>query len=129
MMTQTTISDIARCLSKVRWHGDYEFTACCLAHNDRNPSLSVTDKNGKILVHCWAGCSQESVISALRGMGLWHNASRHQLDRRKCSEMKEDIRHHQQMILLGAASTTELSGADIAKMKESMAFLREHSYE
>ena len=127
--TNTTLSGIASGLKKVKWCGDNRLVACCPAHDDRNPSLSVSDGNGKILVKCWAGCTQEEVIGALRNMGLWHTASRHQLGRRKCSELKNDIRHHQQMILLGAASTTELSGADIAQMKKSMVFLKEHSYE
>ena len=128
MINNTTLSSIATGLKKVRWHGEYKFTACCPAHDDRNPSLSVSDKNGKILVKCWAGCTQEEVIGALRGMGLWHSASRHQLEIRKGTELKNDIRHHQQMIFLAAASTIDLSGADIAQMKESMAFLREHAH-
>ena len=129
MINNATLSSIANGLNKVRWHGDYKFSACCPAHNDRNPSFSVTDKNGKILVKCWAGCTQKEVIGALRGMGLWHTASRHQFESRKGAKLKEDIHHHQQMILLGAASTTELSGADMAQMRESMEFLKEHSYE
>lgn len=48
--------------------------ALCPAHDDRNPSLSISDKNGKVLVNCLAGCSQESVIAALRGRGLWSGA-------------------------------------------------------
>lgn len=46
---------------------------CCPAHDDKKPSLHVRDgANGKkTLVHCKAGCSQESVISALRSRGLW----------------------------------------------------------
>ena len=128
MLNNTTLSSIASGLNKVKWHGDYEFLSCCPAHDDRNPSFSVSDKNGKILVKCWAGCTQEEVIGALRGMGLLHSASRHQLEIRKGTELKNDIRHHQQMILLGAAQTTELSEADIAQMKESMAFLKEHAH-
>ena len=124
-----TLSSIASGLNKVRWHGNNKISACCPAHNDRSPSFTANDKNGTILVHCFAGCTQEEVIGALRDLGLWHSASRHQFDRRKCTELKNDIRHHQQMILLGAASTKELSDADTAKMKESMAFLKEHSYE
>ena len=119
----TTLSSIASGLSKVRRHGDYEILACCPAHDNRNPSLSVCDKNGKILVHCWAGCTQEEVIGALRGMGLWHTASRLQLEKRKSADLKKDIRHHYQMILLGAASTKELSEADMAQMRESFGFL------
>jgi hypothetical protein len=47
----------------------------CAAHDDRNPSLSITDGNGRILVYCFAGCSQEAVIKALREQGLWSYAS------------------------------------------------------
>jgi hypothetical protein len=38
---------------------------CCPAHNDRNPSLSVTETpDGKLLLHCFAGCSFEEIIQA-----------------------------------------------------------------
>jgi len=123
-----TLSSIASGLEKVKWRGDHKFSACCPAHDDRNPSFSVSDSNGKILVKCWAGCSQEEVIGALRSMGLWHTASRHQLERRKRADLKEDIHHHQQMILLAVASTIELSEADIAQMKDSMEFLKEYAH-
>ncbi|MBM9615985.1 DUF3631 domain-containing protein [Desulfobulbus rhabdoformis] len=44
----------------------------CPAHDDKNPSLSVDPgDNGKVVVKCWAGCSQLDVISALRIRGLW----------------------------------------------------------
>ena len=43
----------------------------CPAHEDKNPSCGVTLEGGKILVHCYAGCSQEAVISGLRERGLW----------------------------------------------------------
>jgi putative DNA primase/helicase len=47
------------------------FKACCPAHPDSNPSLSITERNGKWLFHCFAGCKQEEVIAALRQLGLW----------------------------------------------------------
>jgi putative DNA primase/helicase len=48
------------------------WTARCPAHDDRTPSLSLTDtKDGKLLVRCHAGCDQKDVIAALRGRGLW----------------------------------------------------------
>ena len=127
-VVNTTLSSIANGLNKVRWCGISKFTACCPAHDDRNPSMSVSDVGGKILVKCFAGCSQEEVIGALSDLGLWHTASRHQLERRKRADLKEDIHHHQQMLLLAAASTTELSEADIAQMKESMEFLKEYAH-
>lgn len=43
----------------------------CPAHDDQHPSLSVTDKNGKLLVSCKTGCPQDAVIDALRVRGLW----------------------------------------------------------
>ena len=43
----------------------------CPAHEDKRPSLSVSESNGKILVKCHAGCSQTAVSEGLRGRGLW----------------------------------------------------------
>ena len=40
-------------------------TARCPAHDDRQNSLSHSLKNGKILVHCHAGCSTEEILSAM----------------------------------------------------------------
>ena len=36
----------------------------CPAHDDRRASLSVTEKDGKVLVHCFAGCTPEEVCRA-----------------------------------------------------------------
>lgn len=45
--------------------------ACCPAHDDRDPSLSISGRGGRLLVHCHAGCPQEAVITELRARGLW----------------------------------------------------------
>jgi len=64
--------EIAAGLEKGRRVGD-GYLACCPAHDDRNPSLSIKDgDSGKPVVYCFAGCSQESVIAALEGRGLWY---------------------------------------------------------
>ena len=42
----------------------------CPAHADEGPSLSVSEKEGKILMHCFATCSQDSVITALHGKNV-----------------------------------------------------------
>jgi len=39
--------------------------AFCPAHDDRNASLSVHVSDGRILLHCNAGCSTEDVVNAL----------------------------------------------------------------
>ena len=45
--------------------------ARCPAHADANPSLSLRDVDGKVLIHCHAGCEQLNVIQALAARGLW----------------------------------------------------------
>jgi rhodanese-related sulfurtransferase len=45
--------------------------AHCPSHDDKNLSLSLRDADGKVLVHCHAGCDQRAVIAALRARGLW----------------------------------------------------------
>ena len=51
---------------------------CCVAHDDSSPSLAVKDKDGKVLVHCHAGCSQRDVIEALKSRGLWPSGENNQ---------------------------------------------------
>jgi hypothetical protein len=61
---------IARSLGKAKRSGD-NWVTNCPAHDDRNASLSIGQKNGKILVKCHAGCSQDAVIEAMRARGAW----------------------------------------------------------
>jgi hypothetical protein len=45
--------------------------ASCPAHADRTPSLSLSDSaDGRLLLHCHAGCDFRAVLDALRGRGL-----------------------------------------------------------
>ena len=39
--------------------------ACCPAHDDSSPSLSIKQANDRILMHCFAGCSVGSITAAL----------------------------------------------------------------
>lgn len=42
------------------------FVACCPSHDDVEPSLSVREgENGRILLHCHAGCPYSAIIAAL----------------------------------------------------------------
>lgn len=42
------------------------YRACCPAHGDKNPSLSITLSNSDtILLKCWAGCSAHDVVHAV----------------------------------------------------------------
>lgn len=66
--------DFDRLLSRVRdarQEGDGQWSALCPAHDDRNPSLSFKrGEDGKLVVHCHAGCSFEDI---LRAAGLWRD--------------------------------------------------------
>jgi AAA domain-containing protein len=57
------VSEILSRLRGVRRDGD-GWRTLCPAHADRNPSLSVNVRDGKILIHCHAGCSTEAVCAA-----------------------------------------------------------------
>jgi DNA-binding transcriptional ArsR family regulator len=47
-------------------NGERHVLACCPAHDDTNPSLSLTEKaDGTLLWKCFAGCSQDAVREAL----------------------------------------------------------------
>jgi hypothetical protein len=48
--------------------------ALCPAHDDHDPSLSIKEVDGKVLVRCHRGCSQAKVIEALKARGLWEAA-------------------------------------------------------
>ncbi len=53
-------------LGPVKARGD-DLTACCPAHEDRSPSLSVKGIDGQVLVYCHAGCETADVVA---GLGL-----------------------------------------------------------
>ena len=43
------------------------YIARCPAHEDRLPSLSIREgEAGRVLLHCFAGCTAESICGALR---------------------------------------------------------------
>ena len=75
MRQVTTISKLSS-LPKFKEVGKNRYIACCPAHDDKHPSLSITDAKDKVLVHCFSGCSQTDVIDALRSQGLWHADSK-----------------------------------------------------
>lgn len=46
--------------------GRDRWVARCPAHDDKRPSLSVRElDDGRVLVHCFAGCDTESVLGAV----------------------------------------------------------------
>ena len=71
-MTATASRAFDRLLDALRDQGSHvidtghgKARARCPAHDDHNPSLSITGIDGQVLVHCHAGCPTKAVVEAL----------------------------------------------------------------
>lgn len=62
-----TLEIVLARLDGVRRRGAAQWTARCPAHDDREPSLSVTTgTGGRVLLYCHAGCTFSEIRQALR---------------------------------------------------------------
>ena len=52
-------------LQRVRSTGNGSYRALCPAHADSDPSLTISQADGRLLLHCFAGCPTEEVVKAL----------------------------------------------------------------
>jgi hypothetical protein len=53
-------------LQKVKKTGSNKWIACCPVHNDTNPSMTITEKDGKTLCFCFAcGATGKDVAEAV----------------------------------------------------------------
>lgn len=42
------------------------WTACCPAHQDKSPSLAVSEgADGRVLLKCWAGCDYADIMASI----------------------------------------------------------------
>ncbi|MFR5875731.1 MAG: hypothetical protein ACLUFN_04505 [Eubacterium sp.] len=57
--------DFLSLLLKVKEIAPNQYMACCPAHEDKNPSLSIKFDDGKILLHCFAECSVDDILNSL----------------------------------------------------------------
>jgi hypothetical protein len=61
------VDRLLEALDGVRAAGNEKWIARCPAHEDRSPSLSIgIGDDGRVLVHCFAGCSTQDIVSAVR---------------------------------------------------------------
>lgn len=71
----TTLESIAHALG----HGkekkiDKGYLTCCPAHDDHNPSLQILEDSKYshgIAFHCFTGCDNKAIITALENLNLW----------------------------------------------------------
>lgn len=53
-------------LEKVKRTGKGSWLACCPAHGDKNPSMTIAEgDDGRVLVKCFAGCSIDEITGVL----------------------------------------------------------------
>ena len=57
-------------LEKVKAKGDNSWMALCPAHNDKRPSLIVTEKDERVLIHCFSHQCEVSDIVQTVGLEL-----------------------------------------------------------
>ncbi len=60
------VDNLLQHLDKVKCTGRGTWSARCPAHEDRGPSLTIAEKDdGRILLHCFAGCDVHDVLAAV----------------------------------------------------------------
>jgi len=52
-------------LDGVKRTGPGRFIAKCPAHPDKSPSLTVAEKEGRVIFHCFTGCDPADVLAAV----------------------------------------------------------------
>jgi hypothetical protein len=91
----------ARPVGRGRWQ------AKCPSHDDRHPSLSISQGHSGLLLRCWShGCSVEQIVTAL-GLSMRDlfdapltPATRRELELRRAKQELEDSRQRRKRIAL-----------------------------
>ena len=74
-----------------RPRGDGGVCFCPCHKNTRTPAMSVSDgDDGRLLVHCFAGCDAREILAALRAKGLLEGSSDWKPDPAKIAQRKAD---------------------------------------
>ncbi len=63
-VTSPQLDELLSRLQKVKKRAG-GFEACCPAHEDKDPSLSVGDGDTCVVMYCWTGCSPKSIVEAV----------------------------------------------------------------
>ncbi|MGM9936133.1 MAG: phage/plasmid primase, P4 family, partial [Candidatus Ornithomonoglobus sp.] len=60
-----SLRDIAGRFDGVHWRGKNQFQCSCPCHADNEPSMTITEENNKVLIHCHAGCKTADILQAV----------------------------------------------------------------
>jgi len=65
-MSAAPIDRVLALLAKVKQRQPGQWSACCPAHDDKSPSLSIRElPDGSVLLFCFSGCGAAAVVAAL----------------------------------------------------------------
>lgn len=65
-MGSACLDKVLNRLDKVKSAGANKWKACCPAHDDKHPTLAISETSqGVVLLKCWAGCSTKEIVSAI----------------------------------------------------------------
>jgi hypothetical protein len=62
---------VSACGGQKQSDGSFNIHCPAEGHEDKNPSCNVKNAGDKVLLNCYAGCSQDAVISGLKARNLW----------------------------------------------------------
>ncbi len=100
-MGSACLDKVLSCLDKVKSAGSNKWKACCPAHDDKHPSLAITETaDGTVLLKCWTGCTAQQIVSAI-GLELRDLFPGEKPERRGPS--KAAIEHERTVRLIGQA--------------------------
>jgi hypothetical protein len=109
------LEKVLSCLDKVKPVGANKWKACCPAHQDKTPSLAISEtSDGTVLLKCWAGCTTQNIVSAI-GLELRDLFPGSKQPRRGPS--KQAIEHERTVYLIGKSllDNGKLSGDDLQR--------------
>lgn len=90
-----TLDEMLSQLDGVKPRGS-RFAACCPAHEDKSPSLSVAEGDRGILLRCFAGCSVQEICGSLgiKQQDLFFDALDLSPSRRRAAALERDRQRH-----------------------------------
>lgn len=128
-----SVQQLLNKLIKVKHNGNGSYMACCPAHDDRSPSLSIKDNgDGRIMLKCFAGCE---TIDILQSIGLdWDDVMPpkqekpvHVIKPKQHSIYADDalqiVRNESQIIVMAAMDITKgvkINEPEMERIKKAM---------
>lgn len=94
-----TVEDLLPRLETVR-RSSRGYVACCPAHDDRHPSLSISEGQRGVLVKCWAGCRLQDITAAvgLTVRDLFHDQTQNPREWKEAQRKRQAERERREVM-------------------------------